>query len=254
MDTERPKTLDSYIKAMQERNVEVIPTINRANKLQGFRFQYQGHNFKASEVHRSMSGGRIMAQLSQNKGIAKPKEIGKSVQLLGKTVEMSTNLATGIAKNIIKKTIKRAIDTGNRIIKTQEAMGYKKLDEVMELLTDELDGFNKSIVRLERLTQNTDNIKVIPDTSEIERLLQEHLNSEKVNTERLQESVQDISNQISKARLVPKIQLWFHYSIWLISLIIIGYLSLQVSRIGEVQEKAFTEGEQEVISNLRRLL
>ena len=121
----------------------------------------------------------------------------------------------------------------------------------MELLTDELDGFNKSIVRLERLTQITDNIKVIPDTSEIERLLQEHLNSEKNKIERLQESVQDISNQISKARLVPKIQLRFHYSIWFISLVIIGYLSLQFYRIGEVQKRAFTEREQEVISNLR---
>ena len=48
-------------------------------------------------------------------------------------------------------------------------MGYKKLDEVMELLTDELDGFNKSIGRLEKLTQNTENIKVIPDTTEMEK-------------------------------------------------------------------------------------
>jgi hypothetical protein len=53
-----------------------------------------------------------MAQLSQNKGIAKPIKVDKSVQLLGKTLELSTNLATSIAKNIIKKTIKRAIDTG----------------------------------------------------------------------------------------------------------------------------------------------
>ncbi|NAY91390.1 relaxase/mobilization nuclease domain-containing protein [Muricauda sp. JGD-17] len=112
MENERPKTLDSYIKAMKERNVEVIPSINRANKLQGFRFEYQGHNFKASEVHRSMSGGRIMAQLTQNKGITKSMEVSKSAKLLGKTVEMSTNLATSVAKNIIKKTIKRAIDTG----------------------------------------------------------------------------------------------------------------------------------------------
>ena len=112
METERPKTLDGYIKAMQERNVEVIPSINKANRLQGFRFKYQGHNFKASEVHRSMSGGRIMAQLSQNNGITKPIKLGKTVNLLGKTMEMSTNLATSIAKNIIKKTIKRAIDTG----------------------------------------------------------------------------------------------------------------------------------------------
>ncbi|MDT7828854.1 relaxase/mobilization nuclease domain-containing protein [Pricia sp. S334] len=112
MENQRPKTLDGYMKAMKELNVEVIPSINRANRLQGFRFEYRGHNFKASEVHRSMSGGKIMGQLSQNKGMGKQMEVGKSVKLLGKTVEMSTNLATSIAKNIIKKTIKRALDTG----------------------------------------------------------------------------------------------------------------------------------------------
>ncbi len=112
MENERPKTLDSYIKAMRERNVEVIPSINRANKLQGFRFQYHGHNFKASEVHRSMSGGKIIGQITQNKGMGKPKEASKSVKLLGKTLEMSTNLASSVAKSILKKVIKRAIDTG----------------------------------------------------------------------------------------------------------------------------------------------
>lgn len=130
-------------------------------------------------------------------------------------------------------------------------MGYKKLDEVMELLTDELDGFNKAITRLERLSQNTDNIKITPDTSEIERLLREYLESEKTKTERLKESVQEIRNQILKARLVPKIQLWIHYSIWFISLVVIGYLTFKVSGISSVQEKAFAKGEQEVISNLK---
>ena len=38
-------------------------------------------------------------------------------------------------------------------------MGYKKLDEVMELLSDELDGFNKAMDRLERLTENVDKSK-----------------------------------------------------------------------------------------------
>ena len=130
-------------------------------------------------------------------------------------------------------------------------MGYKKLDEVMELLTDELDGFNKSLVRLERLTQNTDKLKIKADTTEIERLLREHLNSEKANNSRLDESVRGITEQISKARLVPKAQVWLHYSIWITSLIIIGYLAFKVSRIDDIKEKAFAEGEQEVISNLK---
>jgi len=112
MESDRPKTLDGYIKAMKSKNVEVIPSINKAQKLQGFRFQYQDHNLKASEVHRSLSGGKIMGQLLQSKTRAIQLEVAKSVQLLGKTVQLSTNLASSIAKNIIKKTIKRAIDTG----------------------------------------------------------------------------------------------------------------------------------------------
>ena len=130
-------------------------------------------------------------------------------------------------------------------------MGYKKLDEIMELLNDELEGFNKSIVRLERLIKNTDNIKVMPDTSKIESLLREHLNAEKTKNSKLHESVQNITGQISKARLVPRAQLFIHYSIWITSLIIIGYLAFKTSRIDVVQEKAFAEGEQEVILNLR---
>jgi hypothetical protein len=130
-------------------------------------------------------------------------------------------------------------------------MGYKKLDEVMELLNDELDGFNKSIVRLEHLTQNVENIKIKPDTSEFERLLREHLTSEKTKNSRLQESVHNIEVRISKARAVPKVQLWLHYSIWFISLVIIGFLAFKVSRIGDAQEKAFAKGEQEMISNLK---
>ena len=38
-------------------------------------------------------------------------------------------------------------------------MGYKKLDEVMELLTDELDGFNKALNKLQRLTKNVKDIR-----------------------------------------------------------------------------------------------
>ncbi len=130
-------------------------------------------------------------------------------------------------------------------------MGYKKLDEIMELLNDELDGFNKSLQTLEKLTKNVDDIKIRPDASEFEFLLKEHLNAEKTKNSRLQESIVDMERQILKARLVPRTQLWIHYLIWTISLVIIGYLAFKVSRMSDIQEKAFTEGRQQVISSLR---
>ena len=130
-------------------------------------------------------------------------------------------------------------------------MGYKKLDEVMELLSDELDGFNKTVDRLERLTRNVENINIRPDTIEMESMLREHLALEKANISQIECSVRNIGLRVSKASLISKVKLWLHYSIWIVSLIIIGYLSFKVSRVDDIRERAFGEGEQQVISSLR---
>lgn len=110
--SERPKSLDAYIKLMEENGIKVIPIINRQEKLQGFRFEYKGQNLKGSEVHRSMSGGRIIAQISEsaNKVITKSKM--PTLKLAGKTIELSANIITALAKRFAKKIIKRAIDQG----------------------------------------------------------------------------------------------------------------------------------------------
>ncbi|WP_047417438.1 DUF6730 family protein [Cellulophaga sp. Hel_I_12] len=108
-------------------------------------------------------------------------------------------------------------------------MGYKKLDEVMELLSDELDGFNKSIKKLEKLTQNVDNINIKADTSGIEYYIQDHLRTEKEKSQKLQEAFQRMEKQLSKSQVVPKIQLWIHYGMYMTSLIIIGYLIFKLA-------------------------
>lgn len=129
-------------------------------------------------------------------------------------------------------------------------MGYKKLDEVMELLTDELDEFNTSLNKLQKLTENVDNIKVVPDTTRIEFLLEEHLSAEQAKSSRIQETLEEMNKQLSKARVIPKMQLWLHYGIWIVSLVIIGYLVFQVSRIDQHQKRAFSEGKQANIYEL----
>lgn len=51
MRTFKPRSFDQYIKAMEANKVKVIPCINKVNKLQGFRFEFDGYNLKGSEVH-----------------------------------------------------------------------------------------------------------------------------------------------------------------------------------------------------------
>tara|TARA_R100000935_G_scaffold3137_4_gene8284 strand:+ start:253 stop:1116 length:864 start_codon:yes stop_codon:yes gene_type:complete len=107
----RPQSLDTYIRLMQDHKVKVIPTINKSHQLQGFRFKYKGVNLKASEVHRNMSGNRLIVEISKNKSWTRSIEAPKSLQILDKTLQLSTSLTHKITKELIKGTL-RALDTG----------------------------------------------------------------------------------------------------------------------------------------------
>ena len=112
MAENKPRDFDQYIKYMKKHNVKVIPCINKSNKMQGFRFEYKGQNLRGSDVHRSMSINNMAFHLSKNteKGILIKNT--NTVRLLGKTVELSANIALHLAKKIVKKTIKKGLETG----------------------------------------------------------------------------------------------------------------------------------------------
>jgi hypothetical protein len=109
MDLHRPKDFDHYIERMKKNGVKVIPSINKVGKLQGFRFEYKGHNLKGSEVHRSMSGGKLAMGISANTKKGLTLNQGTAVKLMGKAIDLSANLALKLSKQVIKKTIKKAL-------------------------------------------------------------------------------------------------------------------------------------------------
>lgn len=105
----KPKSFDAYIKAMETNGVKVIPTINRQNNLQGFRFQFDGHNLKGSEVHRNMSIGNIGKQMGGVEIAKNLKNNTVGVKLAGNTVGLAPKLAFKLTKFIIKKTIQQGL-------------------------------------------------------------------------------------------------------------------------------------------------
>mgnify|MGYP005823478437 CR=1 FL=1 len=105
----KPKSFDAYIKAMETNGVKVIPTINKQNNLQGFRFQFDGYNLKGSEVHRNMSIGNIGKQMGglERAKILKNNSVG--VKLADKIVSLTPNLTLKLTKFIIKKLIEKGL-------------------------------------------------------------------------------------------------------------------------------------------------
>ena len=101
------RSFDTYIAQMQQKEVHIEPYINKQGALQGFRFQYKGHDLKGSAVHRSLSAGNIAKQM--NLGSLEVQRIKKDRTILisGKTLSLSPNLATTIVKKALKLALKK---------------------------------------------------------------------------------------------------------------------------------------------------
>lgn len=101
----QPKSFDEYIKVMETNGVKVIPSINNQNKLQGFRFEFDNHNLKGSEIHRNMSLGNIGKQIARTPGASLSKDKTPNIILAGKVMDVTPSIALKISKFIIKKAI-----------------------------------------------------------------------------------------------------------------------------------------------------
>ena len=112
MRQQQPRNFNQYISYMSQKKVKVIPSINKSQKVQGFRFQYKGQSLKGSEVHRSMSGGRLTLQILGNSEQGVELAKNKSIQLADRTLKLSNNLATKITKKVLKMAVKRVLDQG----------------------------------------------------------------------------------------------------------------------------------------------
>ena len=108
MEEHRPKDFDQYMKNMERNNVKVIPSINKSNQLQGFRFEFKGHSLKGSEVHRSMSSSRLTMGIAEHAEKGFLQNQGRTVSLLGKATELSGNIAIKLAKTVIKQAIQKS--------------------------------------------------------------------------------------------------------------------------------------------------
>lgn len=108
----KPKDFDEYIKYMKHMDVQVVPSINKSNQLQGFRFKYKGHDLKGSEIHRSMSIGGIADKLTFDKQVLTRTRENQSIELFGNMVQLPSNLANKIAAKLIRRTVEKGMGIG----------------------------------------------------------------------------------------------------------------------------------------------
>lgn len=105
---QKPENYQQYMEFMKANGVEVKPSINRQGQLQGFRFEFQGHSFKGSEINRNMSMagiGRELTRYNAPQKIVSPKN---TIKLWDKVVPVPEKLLA----SLVKKAIRKSIDIG----------------------------------------------------------------------------------------------------------------------------------------------
>ena len=91
-----------------------------------------------------------------------------------------------------------------------------KLELISELLVEELHSFKLEVSRLELIEKNLKKTRIKADSSQIEKLIEEHLKKLHIDQTAQQENRKEILKRIKNSRTVPN---------WLIVLALLLFLS-----------------------------
>ena len=127
----------------------------------------------------------------------------------------------------------------------------KKMDEIMELLTEEIEGFNRSIGKLEELSKKWDNLKIKADTSNIEFYIKDFLRQQGRAVETYRKGVKETHQTIQSAVLIPKWVMALFLITITLTMITLAYFGYHFVRFEENRKAAFEKGREEVIFELR---
>lgn len=129
-----------------------------------------------------------------------------------------------------------------------------KLDEIAELLTEEINGFEKSIGRLEKVHENLQNLALRPDTTEINTLLKEYGNNQKKTVEEQQRLVQRILGKVERSILLPSWVIKLSWGLLVCILLILGYSVHEVSSTSKKEKAAYIKGRDNAMRHYRIFL
>ncbi|MDF0714850.1 hypothetical protein PY092_01715 [Muricauda sp. 334s03] len=129
-----------------------------------------------------------------------------------------------------------------------------KLDEIAELLTEEINSFEKSIGRLEKANEGLKNFPLKPDTSELNALLKEYGSNQKNNIEEQQRLMQRILYKIERSILLPSWAIKLSWGLLVCILLVLGFSIYQVSSITKKEEASFNKGRDSAMGHFGAFL
>ncbi|TMM59131.1 hypothetical protein FEE95_06780 [Maribacter algarum] len=128
----------------------------------------------------------------------------------------------------------------------------KKMEEMMELFTDEIEGFSKSINKLESLSKNFVDLKIKTDTSSIEYLLKDFLKEQRKVITIYKEKTTEIKQGLRLARITPNWMATLFCITVTIQVLSLSYFAYHFIHSENRNKAAYIEGQKESNESARR--
>ncbi|RKN77985.1 DUF6730 family protein [Ulvibacterium marinum] len=126
-----------------------------------------------------------------------------------------------------------------------------KMDEIMEVLTQEIAGFNTSIAKLEKLSEKFKNLEVEMDTSKLEFRLDDFIKTQKRTIESYENRMEQVLKKIEKSRWTPKWEVAVIYIVMCLNTIAFSYLGYYFVNYEQKKEAAVAKGKEEGLGKAR---
>jgi hypothetical protein len=126
-----------------------------------------------------------------------------------------------------------------------------KMDEIMEVLTQEIAGFNNSIGKLKELSEKFNNLKIQTDTSSLEFQLKEFLRTQKVTVHSYENRMEQVLKKIEKSRWTPKWEVALLYIFISVNTIAFGYIGYYFVNYELKMQDAVSQARREGLGRAR---
>ncbi|WP_350291666.1 DUF6730 family protein [uncultured Croceitalea sp.] len=126
-----------------------------------------------------------------------------------------------------------------------------KLDEIAELLTEEIKGFENSVNRMEKLKAFLMTYKVQADTSHIDFILKEYNDYQKKAVEDQHKLMANVVYYIKKSMTIPKWAVKLFVGLVVCVILVLGFSIYKVSRISKIEQEAYGQGEEKAVAHFR---
>ncbi|RKS55703.1 hypothetical protein BC962_0672 [Gillisia mitskevichiae] len=112
----------------------------------------------------------------------------------------------------------------------------KKLDEIMELMTDEMEDFKTAIISLQLLSTRLHELSIPISTEALDKSLNKFLEQQQKENSLKDQVLREIERKLKHARIIPNYLLILVCSLGILSLSLLGYFGYSLR---ETQNEKF---------------